>query len=413
MHNSLPLISIVIPTRNRIPYCISTIESILNNSDSRLELVIHDNSDSCELESYVTSKIMDSRLRYRYTSEPLSTIDNFNAGMDLSTGEYVCFIGDDDGINPEILIVAEWARRNGIDVVSPRLKATYLWPGIDIPSTLFTNVVDGTLTIYPFNCKIVQPNLEKEVRRFMKGGGLNYLDFNFPKVYHGLVKRECMETVKRVTGGYFGGLSADIFSSMAIFCSTSSIIVIDYPLTIAGSSAASETTHSNETSVKRIEDAPHFRHRTSYKWNNLVFPIYSGKTIWLESGIAALTLMGRSDLVRELNIVRFSSDFIISYRTLFKQVLKDLRISLRMQGKSVFIGFMMLPVEMITNRLRLFVKKAKNRIQIFSGFRSILRIHDLRDMKDTTLALENHLKKGKNDINTCLAKVSIRLDKNN
>ena len=46
---NLPLLSIVIATRNRIPYAISTIESILEISDSRLELIIQDNSDSREL----------------------------------------------------------------------------------------------------------------------------------------------------------------------------------------------------------------------------------------------------------------------------------------------------------------------------------------------------------------------------
>jgi len=48
-----PLLSIIIPTRNRISFCISVIDSILNITDIRLELVVQDNSDSHELEQHV------------------------------------------------------------------------------------------------------------------------------------------------------------------------------------------------------------------------------------------------------------------------------------------------------------------------------------------------------------------------
>ncbi len=37
-------------------------------------------------------------------------VDNFNSAMEAVAAEYVCFIGDDDGINPELLDAAQWAR---------------------------------------------------------------------------------------------------------------------------------------------------------------------------------------------------------------------------------------------------------------------------------------------------------------
>ena len=44
-----PLLSIAIATRNRIPYAISAIQSILEISDPRLELVVQDNNDRIDL----------------------------------------------------------------------------------------------------------------------------------------------------------------------------------------------------------------------------------------------------------------------------------------------------------------------------------------------------------------------------
>ncbi|MCK4296614.1 MAG: glycosyltransferase, partial [Candidatus Marinimicrobia bacterium] len=98
-----PLLSIIIPTRNRQKYAISAITSILSISAPDLELVVQDNSDSRDLEEYIRSNVNDTRLRYNYTSTPQSMIDNFDAAIGLASGKYLCLIGDDDGVNPEII----------------------------------------------------------------------------------------------------------------------------------------------------------------------------------------------------------------------------------------------------------------------------------------------------------------------
>ena len=65
-----PLLSIVIATRNRLPYAVSAIQSILEISDPRLELVVQDNSDVPVLEACGRDSIRDHRFRYRYTPTP-------------------------------------------------------------------------------------------------------------------------------------------------------------------------------------------------------------------------------------------------------------------------------------------------------------------------------------------------------
>ena len=93
------------------------IQSILEIPDPGLELVVQDNSDSRELESYTSASVVDRRLRYRYTPPPFSMIDNFNAAVELATGEYLCLIGDDDGVNPEIMEAAHWAQGENVDAI--------------------------------------------------------------------------------------------------------------------------------------------------------------------------------------------------------------------------------------------------------------------------------------------------------
>lgn len=69
----------------------------------------------------------DPRLVYRHAGARLSITDNHNAAMALS-GEYVCLIGDDDGVNPEIIDAVRWAKANGVDALTPRIVANYCWP---------------------------------------------------------------------------------------------------------------------------------------------------------------------------------------------------------------------------------------------------------------------------------------------
>jgi len=393
LHNNTPLLSIVIPTRNRIPFCISVIESILNIPDARLELVVQDNSDSLELEQHVKKNVTDKRLKYRYTSEAFSSIDNFNAGMELSTGEYVCFIGDDDGINPEIIEAAAWAKRNQVDAMASQIKAVYLWPESKVSSTFFTKAEAGSLSIYPYNGGKVEINIMNELTAFLEGGGIYYLNFNLPKVYHGIVKRECMEMVKRKTGNYFGGLSPDIFSSMAISCTAKRIVVVDYPLTIGGQCPLAQTTHSNENQVKKIEDAPHFRNRDSYIWNKLIPSIYSGKTIWLESAVSALIAMGRHDLVAKLNLSKFTADCILAFPDRSTQFYNYLTNELKMKNQNVSIGTIQLTIHIFTNRTIQFCKRGWNRIIIMLGIKKAYHIINLNDMKAATIALKEQLKK--------------------
>lgn len=392
MHPSTPLLSVIIPTRNRIPFCISAIESILNISDPRLELVIQDNSDTNELEEYVKNRKSDNRLKYRYTTAAFSTIDNFNAGMELSTGEYVCFIGDDDGINPEIIDAAAWAQQQQIDALAWNIKATYLWPGTILSSTLFTNVTGGRLMLYHFTGKITKINQEEEIKKFLRKGGSDYLKFALPKVYHGMVSRSCFNKVKVKTGNYFGGLSPDIFSSLAIALVAENTYVIDYPLSIAGSCPVAEQTHnSKEAQSLPLEKAPHLKNRGHYIWNEIVPAVYSGNTIQLDSGLNALTLMGRNDLISSLNIIRMSACFIMAYPQFKEKIIEHAIKLLQFRNINITIGKALIKYESVMYLLKMLFLRGGNRFLLILGIRETHTFEKQDTIVTATKTLAMHL----------------------
>ena len=61
---------------------------------------------------------------------------------------------------------------------------------------------------------------------------IDYLSFDFPKVYHGIVLKSVLDKVK-AKRALLCGLSPDIYA-MTLSFFTERFIVIDYPFTIGG-----------------------------------------------------------------------------------------------------------------------------------------------------------------------------------
>jgi hypothetical protein len=391
-----PLLSIVIPTRNRTPYAISAIQSILEIGEPRLELVIQDNGDDRELEAWLRSQPRDPRVKYNYTATPLSFIHNFDAAARLATGEFICFIGDDDGVNPEIVEAAAWAEREGLDALVVKPSVHYLWRGSGIASTLFTEVTGGSLTIGPFTGAVTPTDVEREVRALLRNGGLYYLDRGVPKLYHGLVHRRCLEAIHRKTGAYFGGLSPDTYAALAVACVARRVAVIDYPLTLPGSSPLSGAILEGAAKrhSKQLSDAPHLRHRGEYEWSALVPPVYTVESIWVDSSLAALRDMGREDLIAELDLSRLAALSIGANLGVTRAVMWGMVGGLRVMHRSVIWGVALLVWRLALLKLRggsRLVKRVQNRLLILAGRRAVQRIDGLEDMVQATHALVGYL----------------------
>ena len=317
-----PILSILIATKNRVPYCINAIETILKFEDLDFELIVQDNTDTLELFEYVQNKILDKRFKYNYTPPPLSSIDNFNAVIAMATGEYLCLIGDDDGINPEIFKLVRWGSQNNIDAIVPGLNAIYWWPAACAVIDRLKGA-NGIIEISRITGSIKEANTANEIIKLLKNG-YNYLDLNMPKLYHGIVKKEFMDKIKEHTGYYVGGLSPDIYIAVALTSFIKKIIKIDYPLTIPGICIASTSADSaTNKNTARLEDTPHFRDRGPYSWSEQVPKFYSGINIWADSTLASLKDMKRYELLKVFNVTALSIALLKRHKEYSELILEN------------------------------------------------------------------------------------------
>jgi glycosyltransferase involved in cell wall biosynthesis len=92
--------SVVIPTHGRrLDFLVEAVETVRRQNDPDFELVIFDNASSDDVAGFV-SGLRDARVRYVRSNDFLPVTESWNRAISLATGDYVTFLGDDDGLAP-------------------------------------------------------------------------------------------------------------------------------------------------------------------------------------------------------------------------------------------------------------------------------------------------------------------------
>lgn len=350
----IPLLSILIPTRNREEFTLKVIHHILGINDDRFQLIIQDNSDTNKIENLLPPFLKDSRIQYFYNNEVLSFVENFSQGLSKCTGIYVTIIGDDDGINPRIIDIVSWANMSGVEAISPSLPVVYCWP----QSGVISDEDNGRLRISDITCGAKFYNPKKEVIKLLRNGCQDYLSFNLAKVYHGIIKRTVLEEIRSRTGIYIGGLSPDIYLSIAASLLVEKVLIIDYPLTISGickKSGSSDSATGRHTG--ELQQAPHFRGHLKYRWSDKVPAFYSVETIWADSALAAISDLKFDNLVKYFRVDVLSAYCLKGYPEFKESILKNLAKNYQIPANSIsanfhlFIGFATKSLKILSKKI--------------------------------------------------------------
>gem|GEM_PF-6168462 len=96
--SKLALVSVVIPSYNGSNYIRETVDSVLNQSYSNIEVIVLDDGSPHRMEAEV-NKITDDRLTYIY-KENSGVSDTRNQGLTTyANGEFIVFLDQDDVIH--------------------------------------------------------------------------------------------------------------------------------------------------------------------------------------------------------------------------------------------------------------------------------------------------------------------------
>lgn len=381
------LLSIIIPTRNRQVYCLDSVKSILNDIDEHCEIIIQDNSSDDSLQNML-SVLNCERIVYNYTELPLSFIDNFEKALLSSSGKFFIILGDDDSVTKDIIPIVQWMDREDIESLSSTFVVDYIWPNDKIEK-----YNEGLLSIPAYTGAVKNVNVDKNLQRLIKNGFLGYQSFNLPRTYHGIVRRSCMDKVKEKVGRYFGGLTPDIFSTVALACVIKNHKIIDFPFSIAGACPASATVNATIGGhAGQLIDAPHFKNRGKYEWENLIPRYYSVETIWAESAIKALRSMDYLDWENKFNKYKlYVYGIYINRKYIFKLSLYE-TLSLQSKiGVSKLNHIYNLAKSLISIFISKFFYRQKSKSALHFSIRT--RVFNLNESKLYLYSLTNTVKK--------------------
>lgn len=293
-----PLLSIVIPTKDRYEYLTPLVELIIGFRNYDIELIIQDNSENRSSDFLEEiNKIKDARIKYFYEAKSLSVVENCDKAVLNSTGKYVSLLGDDDGIIPELIEYVEKMKDSNIDVLLPE-KALYSWPDITT-SKVMSHA--GQLTFKLIDERIIEIDPTKELLKCLRGGCAEL--HLMPRIYHAIVSRVMLDKVYQLTGSFFPGPSPDMANAVALSVLKPKTYYIKMPLIISGHGYKS--TGGAGKRGKHFGDLGKIKHLpkdTEENWENIIPKIWTGPTIYAESAIKALRRTNNDSFIKLFNV---------------------------------------------------------------------------------------------------------------
>jgi glycosyltransferase involved in cell wall biosynthesis len=250
LNNKLPLLSIIIPTKNRQHTCLFAIESVLLLNKEDVEIIVQDCSDSNILEKQISDKFeTDTRISYEYIDTKPSMTDNWNRAFERATGMYKCGIGDDDAVLPNIYDIAKWAKENDIDAVGHSKKYEYFWPDFTVTPGYTAKLIVWHSNIFESVKVYERKDLDELLKIQAAKPNMNYR--KLPMVYHCLLANSLTENLIKKTGKFLDGTSLDVYSAFSLGLLANKFYVYDAPFTIPGACGAS---NSNRSILKSISN---------------------------------------------------------------------------------------------------------------------------------------------------------------
>jgi glycosyltransferase involved in cell wall biosynthesis len=300
-------VSIVIATKDRYETLFDCLRSLLvNYGGDDAEIVVRDNSARPRSEDVAAEFGERRNVVYRHDANPVSQSENYERGVAMARGDFVTMIGDDDGVAGGLCQIADWMDRHRLDAFFPGF-CVYLWPGVE--GRLGAVNPDGQLSVPPASApRLVDAEAQ---RRAVLAQGCTSLE-GLPRLYYGLIRRSCLDEVRRRAGACFPGPSPDMANAYALSYTVGRMAVAELPVFIAGNSRKSNAGLGlRGHHVGEIPDLPFLPRDTAERWNRRIPFFWSGQTIWCQSAYAAASALGRAQEFEAAN----------DYRALYARVL--------------------------------------------------------------------------------------------
>lgn len=250
MSNMNPRYSIIIPTFERGNLLRGTIKGCLLQEYDDFELLISNNFSKDNTKLVLAEFADHPKVRIIQTERKLSMQDHWAFAMDHAKGEYILFLGDDDGVSPRLFkILDKVIRETNANIVKFRTALYYHndWNGIEKNTFHFNSGSSGNF----FNV-----NIDYVIQSFCDFADYKY----FPSLLTCVFKRDLYLSAHRVVHQMFVGAPDHSCSFLLLAQPEASLCFMDMVLGYGGRSEnsnsafyAAKEKKSNKKKARHIE----------------------------------------------------------------------------------------------------------------------------------------------------------------
>jgi len=166
---SLPMVSVGLPTYNRARYLRRAIESVLAQDYPRIQLIVSDNASTDATAEVCRPFATTEKLLYVRQERNLGPVENFSAALRLAEGEYFMWLGDDDELSE--------------NYISSCLTVLLEDPGVSLAAGLAVHHRDGVVEFREEPLELVEAQASRRVVEY-------YRRVHGNSVFYGVMRRE-------------------------------------------------------------------------------------------------------------------------------------------------------------------------------------------------------------------------------
>lgn len=219
--------SVLVPTRERADTLYFALLTCTRQSYENLEIIVSDNASTDNTKEVVHS-FKDTRIRYFNTEKRVGMSSNWEFALSKATGDFITFIGDDDGLLPEAVTTAAGILEKYSSQALIWKKAEYNWP---------SHTRNPHHLAIPVRSGLFRMDAQKILHFCLK----NWIDYpKAPCLYTGFVSRDVIRNATSKNGKFFNSVTPDVYSGFALLSSLNDYLFSKRPLSVNGGSG-----HSN------------------------------------------------------------------------------------------------------------------------------------------------------------------------
>jgi glycosyltransferase involved in cell wall biosynthesis len=294
--------SVVIPTRNRLEYLKSAIFSVLCQDYDDWELIISDNASSEDVRDYVFS-LHEPRVKYSRSDEFISVTKNWNRAIDLSTGDYVILIGDDDCLMQNVFsILNKIIKENSLPELIFANGLMYIYPGVfpHFPFGHLTTIGNWNLWDSEEPITLTTEQMRKFASATMNFRLLFSYNIQVLTMHKNLIKR------LKYNNQFFHSPYPDFYAMTVLMQKVTTAIRCPYPSVIVGMSPKSYGRQIFNNNEKKGIDELHVEEESKEypELDEMILPGTHFNTSWLYA-LRSVQKNLSSNLTCEINFKRY------------------------------------------------------------------------------------------------------------